>query len=222
MNIQKQLFSLADEEYKKFHGALMPTVSPDKIIGIRTPVLRKFAKKLTSEEKTEFIGNLPHKFYEENNLHIFILQEEKSFEKAIEETERFLPFVDNWATCDAPLPKAFEKNREKLLPYVKKWLESEHTYTVRYGIGVLMRLFLDESFSEEYLKWVAEVKSEEYYVNMMRAWYFATAVAKQEKSALNYLEKHILDDWTHCKTIQKCVESYRVRKELKEKLKRLR
>lgn len=222
MNTEKQLFALADEKYKKFHSSLMPTVNPDKIIGIRTPVLRKFAKKLNAEEKTEFIKKLPHRFYEEDNLHIFILQEEKDFEKAIGEIERFLPFVDNWATCDAPLPKAFERERERLLSYVRKWLGSSHTYTVRYGIGVLMRLFLDEAFKVEYLQWVADVKSEEYYVNMMRAWYFATAMAKQEKSTLPYLENHLIDDWTHAKTIQKCAESYRIDEKLKKKLKTLR
>jgi len=222
VNTEKQLFALADEKYKKFHSALMPTVNPDKIIGIRTPVLRKFAKKLSAEEKTEFIKKLPHRFYEEDNLHIFILQEEKDFEKAITEIERFLPFIDNWATCDAPLPKAFEREREKLLPYVQKWLNSSRTYTVRYGIGVLMRLFLDEGFKEEYPAWVAGVKSEEYYVNMMRAWYFATAMVKQEKSILPYLEKHLLDDWTHGKTIQKCIESHRTDKALKHMLKSLK
>ena len=222
MDIQKELFKLADEKYKKFHGSLMPTVNPNKIIGIRTPVLRKFAKSLTKEQKTEFLKTLPHTFYEEDNLHVFILQEEKNFEKAIAEVERFLPFVDNWATCDAPPPKAFEKERERLLPYVQKWLESAHAYAIRYGIGVLMRLFLDKDFSEDYLRWVADVQSEEYYVNMMRAWFFATAMAKQEKTVLPYMENCLLDSWTHNKTIQKCVESYRIDQKLKEKLKELR
>ncbi len=222
MDISKQLFTLADEKYKKFHASLMPTVNPEKIIGIRTPVLRKLVKALSEEEKAEFIKKLPHRFYEENNLHMFILQQEKNFEKAIAEIDRFLPFIDNWATCDAPLPKVFEKQRERLLPYVKKWLNSQHTYTVRYGIGVLMRLFLDEDFKTEYIKWVADVKSEEYYVNMMRAWYFATAMTKQEKSTLPYFEKHFLDSWTHNKTIQKCTESYRITEKLKGKLRILR
>ena len=223
MNIQEELLKLSDEKYKTFHSALMPTVDPEKVIGIRVPVLRKFAKKIQgSPEAEEFLKSLPHKFYEENNLHIFLLQGEKDFEVAAREIERFLPFIDNWATCDAPPPKAFEKYREKLLPYIEKWLNLGHTYTVRYGIGMLMRLFLDGCFEEKYLQMVAEVHSEEYYVNMMRAWYFATAMAKQERSTLPYIAEKRLDTWTHNKTIQKCVESYRIAPELKNYLKTLR
>ena len=223
MSIREKLFELQDKEYKKFHSALMPTVDPEKIIGIRTPVLRKLAKEIKgTPEAEDFLNTLPHSFYEENNLHVFLLQSEKSFDRAIYEIEKFLPFIDNWATCDAPPPKAFEKNRERLLPYVEKWLKEKHTYTVRYGIGILMRLFLEEFFDEKYPVMVAEVKSEEYYVNMMRAWYFATAMAKQKESILPYLTENRLDVWTHNKTIQKCVESYRIDGETKAFLRNLK
>ena len=223
MSIREKLFELQDKEYKKFHSALMPTVDPEKIIGIRTPVLRKLAKEIKgTPEAEDFLNTLPHSFYEENNLHVFLLQSEKSFDRAIYEIEKFLPFIDNWATCDAPPPKAFEKNRERLLPYVEKWLKEKHTYTVRYGIGILMRLFLEELFDEKYPGMVAEVQSEEYYVNMMRAWYFATAMAKQKESILPYLTENRLDVWTHNKTIQKCVESYRIDGETKAFLRNLK
>ena len=223
MVICEKLFELQDAEYKKFHSALMPTVDPDKIIGIRTPALRKFAKEIKgTPEAEDFLKTLPHRFYEENNLHVFLLQSEKSFDRAIYEIEKFLPFIDNWATCDAPLPKAFEKNRERLPPYVEKWLNEKHTYTVRYGIGILMRLFLEEFFDEKYPGMVAEVQSEEYYVNMMRAWYFATAIAKRKESILPYLTENRLDVWTHNKTIQKCVESYRIDGETKAFLRNLK
>ncbi len=223
MNIQEQLLKLADEEYKSFHQALMPTVNPDSIIGVRVPLLRKFAKEIKGMKETEeFLKTLPHRFYEENNLHVFLLQGEKNFQVAIREIELFLPYIDNWATCDAPLPEAFKREREKLVPYVGKWLKAQHTYTVRYAIGVLMRLFLEDGFDEKFPAMVARVESDEYYVNMMRAWYFATAMAKQPEKILPYITQNRLDRWTHNKTIQKCVESYRIEKELKNHLKTLK
>lgn len=223
MNIQKELLALADEQYKNFHRKLIPTVNPQKIIGIRVPVLREFAKKISKAPEAKlFLETLPHTYYEENNLHVFLLQAEKDFDKAIAATEAFLPYIDNWATCDSPLPKTFGKNRERLLPYAEKWLKSGHTYTVRYAIGVFMRLFLDEFFEQRYLQLVADVKSDEYYVNMMCAWYFATAVVKQKEAALPYITQNRLDVRMHNKTIQKCIESYRIDAQTKELLKKLK
>lgn len=220
MNIQNELFKMQDKNYKNFHSKLIPTIDSDLIIGVRTPVLRKFAKEFskTSESK-EFIGNLPHKYYEENNLHAFIIEQIKDFDEALEETEKFLPYIDNWATCDSFLPKIFKKNTDKLLPYVKKWITSDKTYTIRYGIGVLMSLYLDNEFKAEYLKLAASVKSDEYYVNMMIAWYFATALAKQYDYAVPFITEYKLAPWIHNKTIQKSVESLRITKDTKEFLK---
>lgn len=221
--LQKRLFELADLEYKNFHSKLMPTVSKDKIIGIRIPVLRKFARNFVKTQDTEmFIEKLPHTYYEEDNLHAFVVEMERDFEKAIRLTEEFLPHIDNWATCDMFFPKVFAKNKNEILDYAKKWMKSEHTYTIRYGIGIMMRLFLDEDFKEEYLDIVGSIKSGEYYVNMMISWFFATALAKQYKSAVKHIEQNKLPVWIHNKTIQKAVESYRVSTESKEYLKTLR
>ena len=221
--LQNRLFELQDLEYKKFHSKLMPTVNENKIIGIRIPVLRKFANDFAkSEEAEKFIKNLPHEYYEENNLHAFMLEKIKDFDKAVKLTENFLPYVDNWATCDMFMPNVFKRNKQEILPYAIKWIKSKHTYTVRYGIGILMRLFLDDDFSKEYLKMVADIKSEEYYVNMMIAWYFATALSKQYECTVKYIEQKNLDKWVHNKTIQKAVESYRVSMETKEYLKTLK
>ena len=222
-SLQNKLFALQDLEYKKFHSKLMPTVCEDKIIGIRIPVLRKFAKDFSKTEDAEiFIGNLPHTYYEENNLHAFVLEAEKNFDKAVILTEKFLPYVDNWATCDMFFPKVFAKNKSVMLGYAKKWIKSEHTYTIRYGVGIMMKLFLDSDFKEEYLENISSVKSEEYYVKMMIAWYFATALAKQYESAIKYIEDKKLDTWIHNKTIQKALESYRVPKDTKDYLKTLK
>ncbi len=221
--LQKSLFALQDIEYKKFHSKLMPTVDENKIIGIRIPVLRKFANEFAKkEEAKKFLSKLPHTYYEEDNLHAFVLEKEKNFEKALKLTEEFLPYIDNWATCDMFFPKVFVKNKEKIFEYAKNWMKSEHPYTIRYGIGIMMRLFLDEDFKEEYLELVASVKSDGYYVNMMISWYFATALAKQYKSAVKYIEQKKLDVWVHNKTIQKAVESYRISGEIKEYLKILK
>ena len=223
MDIQKELFKLQDSTYREFHAKLMPTIDKERILGIRTPILRKFAGciKNTPEAK-DFLKNLPHKYYEENNLHAFLLEKEKDFDKAIFETEKFLPYIDNWATCDGFLPKIFSKNTEKLLPKIVVWLKSDEPYTVRYAIGILMKLYLDEHFKEEYLSLVASIKFEHYYIKMMQAWYFATALAKQYDSAIKYLAGKKLDIWVHNKTIQKAVESYRIDKETKEYLKSLK
>ena len=220
MDIQNELFKMQDKAYKSFHSKLIPTIDSDLIIGVRIPVLRKFAKELSkTSESREFINNLPHKYYEENNLHAFIIEQIKDFDEVLEETEKFLPYIDNWATCDSFLPKIFKKNPDKLLPYVKKWIRSGRTYTVRYGIGILMSLYLDNEFKAEYLELVASVKSDEYYVNMMIAWYFATALAKQYDYAVPFITEYKLTPQVHNKTIQKSVESLRITKDTKEFLK---
>ncbi|MEE1042841.1 MAG: DNA alkylation repair protein [Clostridia bacterium] len=222
-DIQKDLFALRDEKYKIFHSKLMPTINPELIIGVRTPVLRKYALEIAKTDNAkDFIENLPHKYYEENNLHAFILEQTKDFDRAIYLWEKFLPYIDNWATCDMFSDKVFKNHRDKILPYVKKWLKSNHTYTVRYAIGILMNLFLDEHFKNEYMDIVSKIKSDEYYINMMIAWYFATALAKQYEAAIEYLEQKRLPIWIHNKTIQKAVESYRIPRETKEYLKVLK
>ena len=218
--VREQLFGLQDETYRDFQSALMPTVPKEKVIGVRTPALRKLAKQLAGTPQAEmFLRSLPHDYYEENNLHAFLIEAIRDYGTALAETEKFLPYIDNWATCDFPEPKCFRKNKKAVLEEVRKWIASTETYTIRYGIGMLMRLFLDEDFSPEYLEMAAGVQSQEYYVNMMIAWYFATALAKQWDAAVPYIEQHRLSDWVHKKTIQKAVESYRITSEQKEYLK---
>ena len=219
-NIQKELLSMADGEYKEFSAKLMPTVCKDKVIGIRIPVLRKFAKTLTDYE--DFLQNLPHKYFEEDNLHAFLIEREKDFDRCIEKLDAFLPFVDNWATCDSMKPKVLKKEPEKLLAHINRWINSKDVYAVRYGINLLMSFYLDDNFDEKYLKLVADVKTDEYYINMMRAWFFATALAKQYEKTLPYMEEKVLDKWTHNKTIQKAAESFRITKEQKAYLKTLK
>ena len=222
--ITTQLFIMQDNEYKEFHGRLMPTVNPDTILGIRVPILRKFsnqlAKSLSKEKLLEFMNELPHKYYEENNIHAFLIEKIKDFDECIVALEKFLPFVDNWATCDMMNPKILKKNTQQLFCKIKEWIVSPHVYTIRYGIGMLMRYFLDDSFKTEYLDMVAAVKSDEYYVNMMKAWFFATALAKQYEATLPYIKEKRLDNWSHNKAIQKSIESFRVPKEHKEELRR--
>ena len=221
--IRKELFERQDIKYRDFQAKLIPTVDPDKMIGVRTPELRKLAKQLIkSGDAAEFISELPHEYFDENQLHAFIISEMKDYEECIAEVNRFLPYVDNWATCDQLSPKVFKKHRAQLLGEIKKWIKSEKTYTIRFGIGMLMQHYLDEEFKPEYPEMVAAVKSDEYYVNMMIAWYFATALAKQYEEVLTFIENKVLDKWTHNKTIQKSVESYRITPEQKEYLKGLR
>jgi len=223
MNTTQKLLSLTDAKYKEFHAKLMPTIDPDLIMGVRIPVLRKFAKEFAkTDEADRFLRILPHTFYEENNLHAFTLEQIKDFDRALLETERFLPYIDNWATCDMFLPAVFKKNTDKLISKIYEWIESGKPYTVRYAIGLLMKLYLDEGFKEEYMLKVAAVKSDEYYVNMMIAWYFATALAKRYDSAIKYLTDKRLGVWVHNKTIQKAVESYRIPEEIKKYLKTLK
>lgn len=222
-DLQKRLFELQDKEYKAFHQKLMPTVKPDLVIGIRTPVLRKFAKEFAKEEGAQrFLKSLPHKYYEENNLHAFLLSDEKDFDILLKETEAFLPYIDNWATCDVFRSKVFGKNTDKLIGKIYEWIKSEKTYTVRYAAGLLLSYYLDENFKAEYAETVSKIRSDEYYVNMMIAWYFATALAKQYDSVIGYLTEKKLDVWVHNKTIQKAVESFRILPETKDYLKTLR
>ncbi len=221
--LQKLLFEMRDVEYKKFHSKLIPTVPAENIIGIRTPLLRKFAKEYAkTDESRAFLKKLPHKYYEENNLHAFLIEQIKDYDEAVNKTRIFLPFIDNWATCDMFTPKVFKSNKTRILQEAHKWIGSEHTYTVRYGIKILMDLFLDEEFSTEHLRTVSSVKSEEYYIKMMIAWYFATALAKQYIYAVKYLEEKKLDVWVHNKTIQKAIESYRIPQDTKAYLKTLK
>lgn len=218
--IQKQLFELQDMAYRDFHSRLMPDIDKETVIGIRVPMLRKYAKSIAGTELAEkFIKELPHCYYEENNLHMMLITGIKDYDRCLTEIERILPYIDNWATCDFPAPKCFENHKEDLLPVIKRWIASSETYTIRYGIGMLMRLYLDADFDPEYVRIVAEVKSDEYYVNMMIAWYMATALAKQWDAVIPYIEEHRMSDWVHRKTIQKAVESYRITDEQKKYLK---
>ena len=221
--IREKLFSLQDEKYKQFQCKLMPTVNPEKVIGVRTPELRKLSKELFKEGKAEeFMQNLPHDYYEEDNLHATFIEKIKDSDECINELDRFLPFVDNWATCDMMNPKALKKNPEKLIEKAYEWMRSEHTYVVRFGIGVFMRHFLKEDFKSEYAEKIAEIRSEEYYINMMVAWYFATALAFQYEAILPFFEEKKLPLWTHRKAIQKANESYRITHEQKLYLKNLK
>ncbi len=221
--IQKKLFALQDKGYQAFHSRLMPTVPSEKVIGVRTPLLRKLAKQLAGTPEAEtFLRSVPHAYYEENNLHAFLLEQIRDYGMALAETEKFLPYIDNWATCDCFCPRVFAKHKAELLAPIRRWLDSGEVYTMRFAMNMLMRYYLEEAFRPEYLEWVAGVHSGEYYLNMMRAWYFATALAKQPQAALPWLTEKRLDVWTHNKTIQKAVESYRVPAEMKQRLRALR
>ena len=221
--IREELFALQDEKYRDFTKNLTPGLEADSFIGVRTPALKKLAKEYAKAEGIEeFLGDLPHKYFEENQLHAFLISEIKDYETCIREINRFLPYVNNWATCDQMSPKVFAKHKKELLGEVKIWIKSKETYTVRYAIGTLMRHYLDDDYDEKYPKMVAAVKSEEYYINMMIAWYFATALAKQYESILPYIENQKLSKWTHNKTIQKAIESYRITPEQKEYLRSLK
>ena len=224
--IQKELFEMQDLKYRDFHSKLMPTVDKEKVIGVRIPQLRKYASsflKLSSrEEINEFMHTLPHQYYEEDNLHAFIIEKIKDYEECINALNAFLTYIDNWATCDMMNPKVLKKESERLLEQVKVWLKAKETYVVRFAMGCLMNYYLDEYFTEECANLVAEVQSDEYYIQMMQTWYFATALAKQYDAVLPYLLEHRLSMWVHNKTIQKAVESYRITTEQKDYLKTLK
>lgn len=223
MNIQEELFALQDEKYADFQAKLTPTIPRELFIGVRVPAVRKLAKKLYKDSEHEvFLKELPHHYYDENMLHGLLISEEKDFERCLEKTETFLPYIDNWAVCDIMSPKVFQKHKNELLEKIREWASDEHTYTCRFGIEMLMSHFLNEDFKEEYLEIPALVSSSEYYVKMMVAWFFATALAKQWDATIPYLETNRLEPWTHNKTIQKARESYRITSEQKEYLKGLK
>ena len=221
--VEEKLFALKDETYKEFQTKLVPNISKDSIIGVRTPDLRNLAKEIfKSEYKNKFLNTLPHKYYEENILHFFIISLIKNYDCCVSKVNKFLPYVDCWPVSDQASPKVFKKNHIKLIQDIKRWISVDHVYTKRFGIRMLMNEFLDDDFSEEYLELVSRVKGEDYYLKMMVSWYFATALAKKYDSAIKYLENHMLDSWVHAKTIQKAIESFRVSDEHKEYLKKLR
>lgn len=223
MTIYKRLLQDQDLEFREFQSKLVPNISKETMIGVRTPQMRQIAKELFgTKDGEEFLKTLPHQYYEENIIHFFMIAMIKDFDKCVEAVETFLPYVDCWPVCDQSSPKVFKKNHEKLLPRIQKWIASEHIYTARFGMRMLMNEFLDEDFREEYLEWVASKRGEEYYLNMMIAWYFATALAKQYDASIAYIEQRKLDPWTHGKAIQKAMESFRVSEEHKAYLRTLR
>lgn len=221
--VQQDLFTMQDLKYRDFHAKLMPTVEKESVIGVRVPVLRTYAKKFgKTEEAKQFFKILPHQYYEENNLHGLLIDQIKDYELCIEELERFLPHIDNWATCDLLAVRTVKNHLNSYIKKIDRWLESEYIYTIRFGINMLMRYYLEEEFKLEYPGKVAAIRSEEYYVNMARAWYFATALAKKYDQVLPFLEEQKMDVWTHNKTIQKAIESYRITPEQKEYLRTLK
>ena len=217
------LFSKQDIKYRDFQAPLFPNIDKERMIGVRTPELKKLAKELYgSETANKFLETLPHEYFDENQLHAFLISLIKDYETCLKEVERFLPYIDNWGTCDQLSPKVFAKHKDELIADIKRWTKSKHVYTVRFAIGMLLGLYLDESFKEEYLELVSKVKSDEYYINMMIAWYFATALAKQWDASIKYIKDKDLDPWVHNKTIQKAVESYRINDNQKAYLKSLK
>ena len=223
MKAQELLFQLQDKGYRDFQSKLIPTIPVETIIGVRIPAIRKLAKEYGKDpESVEFLKQLPHTYYDENILHALLVAEIKDYEVCVKEVERFLPYVDNWAVCDIYSPKVFRKNKDKLIDKIREWTASDHPYTCRFGMEMLMTHFLDEDFRVEYLEIPAAVHSGEYYVNMMIAWFLATALAKQWDAAIPYIQEHRLDPWVHNKTIQKAVESYRITDEQKNYLRTLK
>lgn len=223
MKAQELLFQLQDKSYRDFQSKLIPTIPVETIIGVRIPAIRKLAKEYGKDpESVEFLKQLPHTYYDENILHALLVAEIKDYEVCVKEVERFLPYVDNWAVCDIFSPKVFRKNKDKLIDKIIEWTASSHPYICRFGMEMLMTHFLDEDFRVEYLEIPAAVHSGEYYVNMMIAWFYATALAKQWDATIGYIEDQRLDTWTHNKTIQKARESYRITPEQKEYLKTLK
>lgn len=223
MNIQDELFKLQDLKYKEFHSGLMPNINPDLIIGVRVPDVRRLSKRIIKEGKdSDFLKLLPHKYYEENNLHGFIISQMKDYDTCIKQLDTFLPCVDNWATCDGIRPVSFKKNTDRLIFEIDRWIASDKEYTVRFGLEMLMTFYLDENFDESYLEKASAVTSDKYYVNMMIAWFFATALAKQYEKTIPFIEEKRLSIWVHNKTIQKALESYRVDKDRKSYLRKLK
>ncbi|MBE5858281.1 MAG: DNA alkylation repair protein [Lachnospiraceae bacterium] len=223
MSVYERLLAVKDPEYREFQAKLVPNIDPATIIGVRTPDMRNIAKEVAkSKERDAFLQELPHKYYEENLVHFFVIAQIKDFDECIKRVEEFLPYVDCWPVSDQASPKSFKKNHNNLLPYIKKWIASDHVYTARFGIRMLMNEFLGDEFKDEYAQMVAEKKGEDYYLKMMVAWYFATALAKNYDETVKYIEERRLDEWVHKKAIQKAVESFRVTDEHKEYLKSFR
>ena len=221
--IRNSLFDMQDKAYRDFHSRLVPNIDKNTIVGVRTPLLRKYAKKLSRQKDIcLFLNDIPHKYYEEYNIHGFIIQDIKDFDECIKMLEKFLPYIDNWATCDMLRPGVFKNNTERLYHYILKWIKSDKPYTVRFAIGMLNSYYLDEYFKKEHLELVSCVKSQDYYVKMMISWYFSTALAKQYDAAISFIEGNALDKWTHNKAIQKAVESFRITDEKKMYLKTLK
>jgi len=223
MSVYERLISYKDEKYREFQSKLVPNIDKETIIGVRTPEMRKIAKEIFgTEEANIFLETLPHKYYEENLIHFFLISKIKDFDECIKKVERFLPYINCWPVCDQATPLVFRKNHSKLLPLIKKWIGSDHIYTARFGIRMLMNEFLNDDFKEEYLELISSKNGDDYYLKMMIAWFFATALAKQYDATIKYIENICLDPWVHLKTIQKAVESYRVSDEHKEYLKKFR
>ncbi|MBR5369988.1 MAG: DNA alkylation repair protein [Bacilli bacterium] len=221
-SIKEKLFKLQDKKYQEMQFKIIPNIDNSTIIGVRTPEIKKLAKDVVKGDYKSFLEELPHRYFDENQLHAFIISEIKDYDECINYINKFLPYIDNWATCDTLIPKVFKKNTDKLIIEVKKWIKSKEDYTIRYGIGTLMRFYLNDEFKEEYLELVSKIKSNEYYVNMMIAWYYATALAKQYNSTIKYIENNKLDTWVHNKTIQKAIESYRITDKQKDYLRKLK
>ena len=223
MTVSDRLAGFGSEKYRDFQSKLVPNIPKETILGVRTPDMRRIAKEIRGTKEAEaFLAELPHRYYEENLVHFFLIAMIRDFDACAGAVETFLPYVDCWPVCDQSTPKVFARNHEKLLPLIQKWIGSEHVYTARFGIRMLMNEFLGEDFKPEYLDWVAGVKGEDYYIRMMVAWYFATALAKRYDESVVYIEQHRLEPWTHRKAIQKAVESFRVSDEHKDYLKKLR
>ena len=223
MTLYDRLIGVKDDAYREFQAKLVPNISPETILGVRTPDIRKIVRELfENPERNAFLNDLPHRYYEENLIHFFVISMIKDFDECVEAVETFLPYVDCWPVSDQATPKAFVKNHQKLLPYIRKWIASDHVYTARFGIRMLMNEFLGDDFKDEYPELVANKKGDDYYLKMMIAWYFATALAKKYDETILFFEQHRLDEWVHRKAIQKAVESYRVSDEHKEYLKSLR
>ena len=223
MNIIDKLNKVKSEEYKEFQSKLVPNIPKDTILGVKTPEMRDIAKEVfASKDRDNFLSDLPHKYYEENLIHFFVVSLIKDFDECVKRVEEFLPYIDCWPVSDQATPKTFKKNHQKILPYIYKWISSDHVYTARFGLRMLMNEFLDDDFKEEYLEVAANKRGEDYYLKMMVSWYFATALAKQYDATIKYFENHKLDDWVHKKAIQKAIESYRVSDEHKKYLKTLK
>ena len=223
MSVYERLLSYQDEKYKDFQSKLVPNIDKETIIGVRTPEMRQIAKEIFgTKEATIFLETLPHQYYEENLIHFFLISKIKDFDECVKEVERFLPYINCWPVCDQASPSVFKKKHDKLLPLIKKWIDSNHVYIARFGIRMLMNEFLNDDFKEEYLEWVSSKRGDDYYLKMMVAWFFATALAKQYDATIKYIENRCLDPWIHKKAIQKALESYRVSDEHKEHLKKFR